>query len=317
MIDAEGAERDGGWPGHPLDDVPEDELLGSLYLGSAGMVWGLAKLGARLDVSAVLAAALARYRTTPDEGADAHAPSLFVGETGVLVVADRLGAPVADRSRLSELVRANREHPTWELLLGSPGTILAARACGLEDEWRDSAERLYAEWDQASDLWTQELYGRVGRLLGPVHGFAGNVHALRGLVDDEILRVRVARLLARTAGRQDGLVNWPPEEGPLHASASSIRVQWCHGAPGIVATLGDLMPLELAIGGGELTWHAGPLRKGPGLCHGTAGNGFALLKLLRPDRRSRVARARPAVRDACDRAGATASGRSAAAGGTR
>ena len=39
------------------------------------------------------------------------------------------------------------------------------------------------------------------------------------------------------------------------------------------------MPLELAIGGGELTWHAGPLRKGPGLCHGTAGNGFALLKL--------------------------------------
>jgi len=37
--------------------------------------------------------------------------------------------------------------------------------------------------------------------------------------------------------------------------------------------------LELAIGGGELIWRAGPLRKGPGLCHGTAGNGFALLRL--------------------------------------
>ena len=48
-----------------------------------------------------------------------------------------------------------------------------------------------------------------------------------------------------------------------------------------MTTLGDLMPLELAIGGGELTWRAGPLRKGPGLCHGTAGNGFAFLRAAR------------------------------------
>jgi hypothetical protein len=66
---------------------------------------------------------------------------------------------------------------------------------------------------------------------------------------------------------------------PLSEIADKVRVQWCHGAPGIVATLGDLMPLELAIAGGELTWRAGPLRKGPGLCHGTAGNGYALLRL--------------------------------------
>ena len=39
------------------------------------------------------------------------------------------------------------------------------------------------------------------------------------------------------------------------------------------------MPPDLAIAGAELTWRAGPLRKGPGLCHGTAGNGFAFLKL--------------------------------------
>ena len=29
----------------------------------------------------------------------------------------------------------------------------------------------------------------------------------------------------------------------------------------------------------ELTWRAGPLAKGPGLCHGTAGNGYALLAM--------------------------------------
>jgi hypothetical protein len=27
-------------------------------------------------------------------------------------------------------------------------------------------------------------------------------------------------------------------------------------------------------------WRAGPLVKGPGLCHGTAGNGYAFLKLF-------------------------------------
>ena len=32
--------------------------------------------------------------------------------------------------------------------------------------------------------------------------------------------------------------------------------------------------------GGELTWRAGPLVKGAGLCHGTAGNGLAFLALF-------------------------------------
>ena len=67
---------------------------------------------------------------------------------------------------------------------------------------------------------------------------------------------------------------------------SEIRTQWCHGAPGIVATLAGIAPddeafTRLLVAGGELTWQAGPLRKGPTLCHGTAGNGLAFLALLR------------------------------------
>jgi hypothetical protein len=37
----------------------------------------------------------------------------------------------------------------------------------------------------------------------------------------------------------------------------------------------DLLMLQAA----ELVWQAGPLRKYPGLCHGTSGNGYALLKM--------------------------------------
>jgi hypothetical protein len=278
VADAEtAAAPDGLWPLHPRDEPEsDDEVWSGLYLGSAGMAWALWKLGSAFDGAAVVASALERYRMTPDFMQDPHPPSLPCGETGILVAAERVGSPVADRQRLRELIHANRAHPTWEWLWGSPGSMGAARVFGFEEEWRESAELLWAQWDEETDLWTQHLYGHVVQSLGPGHGLASNVNALRGFVSDENLRERVARVLERLAICEDGLVNWPPapDEEPL-----KIRVQWCHGAPGIITTIGDLLPWELALGGGELTWRAGPLRKGPGLCHGTAGNGYAFLRL--------------------------------------
>jgi hypothetical protein len=96
VSDAESAASDGFWPGHPLDDVSEDERFASLYLGSAGMIWALWKLGTSLDVSAAVRSAIERYRVEPDFGPDAHAPSLWMGETGLLVVAARIGASAVD-----------------------------------------------------------------------------------------------------------------------------------------------------------------------------------------------------------------------------
>ena len=42
----------------------------------------------------------------------------------------------------------------------------------------------------------------------------------------------------------------------------------------------DYLDEELLLAGAELTWRAGPpgMEKGSGLCHGTAGNGYAFLK---------------------------------------
>src|SRR5205814_2048359 len=124
-------------------------------------------------------------------------------------------------------------------------------------------------------LWTQRLVGKSTRYLGPAHGFAGCVLALGDVAD-------VSETLRRFAVEEDGLVNWPPVAGRrLEDNGDGlIRMQWCHGAPGMVATLAHLIDEELAVAGGELTWRAGPLRKGAGLCHGTAGNGYAFLALL-------------------------------------
>jgi hypothetical protein len=54
----------------------------------------------------------------------------------------------------------------------------------------------------------------------------------------------------------------------------------------MVACLAEIAPDDdeherLLVAGGELTWSAGPLAKGANLCHGTAGNGLAFLKLFR------------------------------------
>jgi hypothetical protein len=292
------------WPAHPLDEDggPLPSTVG-IYLGAGGVVWALDAL-ARAGLATLtrswadVAAALPdRYLATPDvpELTDGRpVPSLLVGESGTLLVAHRL-APAPDHvERMLACVRANVHNPTRELLWGSPGTALAAQLMfemtgdeRLADGWRESADWLWDEWRDG--LWLQEMYGRELRYIGPGHGFAGNVHVLaRGdLLDAGRRRELVDRSLAtlRAYVIRDGrLAQWTPTSDPVPATVTP-RTQWCHGAPGIVTSFaaiarGDDELTELLVAGGELTWLAGPLVKGPGLCHGTVGNGYAFLKLL-------------------------------------
>jgi len=195
-----------------------------------------------------------------------------MGETGIRLVLQRLAPSPANLERLSELIAANERDERCELMWGSPGTILAGRELGLDVT--ASVEWLHGRRD-AEGLWTQQLSGQRRRYLGPAHGFAGCVLALGDVA-------AVSETLQRFAVEEDGLVNWPPVAGRrLDANGDGqIRTQWCHGAPGMVATLAHILDEELAVAGGELAWRAGPLRKGANLCHGTAGNGYAFLALL-------------------------------------
>ena len=287
------------WPAHPADedDGPLPRLT-SLYLGAAGVVWALdelARLGAAgsgRDWAPVAASLIERYDAEPDFG-EGPVPSLWMGEAGILLVAHRLAPAAGLEDRLLAAVRSNAANPTRELMWGGPGTMLAAQVMhertGDErwaDAWRESADALWSEW--RDELWLQDLYGRERHILGPAHGFAGNVYVLgRGaLLDDgrrRELERRAAAAVATHARREDGLAQWPASSDAPPGDA--IRTQWCHGAPGIVTSLAALAPrddelTELLLAGGELTWRAGPLVKGASLCHGTAGNGYAFLKLF-------------------------------------
>jgi lantibiotic modifying enzyme len=208
-------------------------------------------------------------------------------------VLHQLSPSAENADRLEALVRGNREDERRELMWGSPGTMLAAAALHeLTGEelwlglWRESASWLRGEWDLETGLWTQRLYGRVEQFLGPAHGFAGCVLALSRDADAEFHR-RVAEATRRYAVEEDGLANWPPLASldGLAAPDGPVRTQWCHGAPGMVASLAAVAPGDdeherLLLAGGELTWRAGPLAKGANLCHGTAGNGYAFLALF-------------------------------------
>jgi len=304
VADAESAfDEDLWWPAHQLDlDGGPLATVASLYLGTAGVIWALHHLqraGAvelRRDWAPVAVGLVEHYAAQPDfqDVVEGPVPSLLMGEAGILLVAHSLAPATWQEERLLAAVRANIANPSWELMWGSPGTMIAARVLhertGTEDwleTWRDAAELLWAAW--RDDLWEQDLYGRRGHYFGPAHGFAGNVLALAqgGLLDrtrrSELERRAIATL-AKYASRDDGLVQWPPALEPP-GKPQAIRTQWCHGAPGMVSSLASLAPndeqlTELLVGGGELTWHAGPLKKGANLCHGTAGNGYAFLKLF-------------------------------------
>src|SRR4029434_9143235 len=153
-----------------------------------------------------------------------------------------------------------------------------------------SVKQLMSEWERYAahncHLWTQDLYGQRSVYLGAVHGFAANVFSLikgREYLDPQttaLVEARARETVARTAESDDVHANWPAQLG-----GKSRLVQHCHGAPGMITCLANLSSGadgqfdRLLENAGQLIWHAGPLTKGPNLCHGTAGNGYAFLKL--------------------------------------
>lgn len=293
------------WPADEWDGWGATPPMKNLYVGACGVVWALDVLRRRghaettVDLAAAARRTLEVWRETPDYAQWDDVPSqaaaaLLMGETGPLLVAWRIEPSVELADRLLARVRENVDNEAVEIMWGAPGTMLAARAMldwtGEErwaDAWRESAEAVWKARD-TDGLWTKKLYGETSRGLGPPHGVVGNVLALLqgDLLSEErreTLQHETARVLAGRAVVEDRLANWPTRDGAdLIAEDGEIRVQWCAGAPGIVTSAASYLDEELLVAGAELTWRAGPpgMDKGSSICHGTAGNGYAFLKVF-------------------------------------
>jgi lantibiotic modifying enzyme len=267
------------WPTHEWDGYRAALPLKNLYVGAAGVVWGLNRLRYRgyestLDLRDAAQRALELFRRAPDyvEGdivPEQKRSALLTGETGIALVAWQLEPTETLEAELLALVRDNLSNDVNDLMWGVPGTLLAARALNArtgKDAWADavsaSEDALRAE-REPDGLWTQRLWGETWKGLSPVHGLVGNVVALGETGN-------AAEVIRERATVENGYANW----GDLD------RLQWCVGAPGIVAHAATYLDEELLLAAAQLIFDAGPAgaEKGAGICHGTAGNGYALLK---------------------------------------
>ena len=296
------------WPKHPLDHEEGDPSppFTMLYMGATGVIWSLAWLAragvseARHDFTSLLDELDARNFALVEPWGHG-VESLLMGRAGILLLLHQLAPSPTIADRIAASIAANASHPSLELLWGSPGTMHAALTMHErtgDERWaalfRSDAKSLAASFAYVPEahchLWTQDLYGTRPQYIGAGHGFAGNASALvrgRALLpadEWEQWAERIVQTTQATAIRHDSQASWPAMfEHPAPPSTKRL-VQWCHGAPGIVTSLADLPDPrldELLVAAGELVWAAGPLTKGAGLCHGTAGNGYAFLKLYR------------------------------------
>ena len=295
------------WPLHPRDaDGGETAPAYPLYHGACGVVWALqylADIGAARtsrSFDAYLEPVRQRIRAWLASFGSSDFASYMMGETGVLLLRYFRAATGADAARLEELIGSNVDNPTRELMWGSPGTLLAAlfvhERTG-DARWaelfRITARKLWSQllWSSEHEChyWTQDMYGEQSTYLDAVHGFVATASALirgRHLLGAEewsLWEQCIVNTSERTATWEGKLANWRalldhPQRRPPH-----MLMQYCHGAPGFIVCLAGMTGTSLdnvLIAGGEATWTAGPLAKGSNLCHGTAGNGYAFLKLF-------------------------------------
>lgn len=289
------------WPADEWDAWQTPTPLKSLYVGAAGVIWALDVLARRdvavtsLDLRRAARQTVDAWRAEPDlmrgvELPDPARAGFLTGQAGILTVAYRLDPACELADELYERVRENAANTATGVMWGTAGSLLVARALhGWTGEARwaearaEGAARLVAAREK-DGLWEQRLYGETFRGLGTLYGLVGNVLALRDADEGPALQrlaTRTAEILREAAVVEGELVNWPAAAGgDLRDSDGELRLQWCCGAPGIVASAAGYLDEELLLAGAETVWRAGAhgREKGAGLCHGTAGNGYALLK---------------------------------------
>ena len=159
--------------------------------------------------------------------------------------------------------------------------------------FRATAAKLWSQlqWSHEHECayWTQDLYGRQSTYLDAVHGFVATASPLirgRHLLDAPAWndwQQCIVNTIQRTATWDGAMANWRTVVDTSAGQPPRLLMQFCHGAPGFVVCLADMPDTDLdalLIAAGEATWAAGPLTKGSNLCHGTGGNGYALLKLF-------------------------------------
>ncbi len=188
-------------PRHPMDAY---DVKGDMYMGLAGVVWGVSYLaGAGVvktsnNLSSWLDELLSSNEKDYKNHLHASNSSYLFGNIPILMQKYKLQKDQQIADDIFKLVELNNVQPVRELMWGTAGTMLCANfmhSWTKETRWKDvfllQANRLLEEWEAiegVGHLWTQDLYDSKKMYLGPVHGFSGNIIPLiegKALLGDE------------------------------------------------------------------------------------------------------------------------------------
>jgi hypothetical protein len=295
----------GGWPLHREDRYDAEQPRESgVYCGTAGTIWAITHLASlhgialQHDYEAAIVQCEKAYRDNP-AATGTVIPSYFRGTVGIMTAAYAVTGDPSILPRLAADVASNAANPARETMWGASGTALAALLIRerdgderFDEDLRAVQNELWATWRSAGDvgglLWEQRVFGQRRLYVGAAHGAIGNlapfIRASDLLTGQQLVTLdsRIAALLSAYAIIDGDAANWVTIGHPREGN----RLQWDHGAAGVILGLArypdhDELVERLLRAGGEAIWRAGPVGKGPGICHGTAGNGFALLRLAK------------------------------------
>lgn len=243
-------------------DAGEQHTSYPLYHGACGVMWALHHLqsvgAARLSRSYApyVDALLPLNRAwLGNDNPEQHA-SYLLGDTGILLLSERLNPSPHTADRLQALIAGNLDNPARELMWGSPGTMLAAlflHELNAEARWADlfqrSARKLWSQllWsdEHQCHYWTQDVYGRQSSYLDVVHGFVATASPLirgRHLLEADEWRAWqdcIDNTVRRSATLEDGRASWPALLNTPEGQSPRMLMQFCHGAPGFAIFLWD------------------------------------------------------------------------------
>jgi hypothetical protein len=175
--------REEYWPIHPLEEQPPGARIHSMYMGTAGVIWGLdylIRIGAiseRMDFAGIvpelIAATRSRLEARAAAGVQLGYNGLLGASAGQLLVAARLEGLATTADKIGAAVDANWDNPVREYMWGSPGTAMLSLALFNETDdevwarrFRRDVGRLWGtlETCQGADclIWEQDLYGQKG-----------------------------------------------------------------------------------------------------------------------------------------------------------
>ena len=222
------------WRAHEWDCWHATSPMKQLYVGAAGVIWGLDALRRRghaettLDLSELALRNLERFRERPDY-IDWNIPepresALFLGEAGIVLVAWRLAPSRGARGPPARPRALERREPRGGGLLGRAAARSWPRGRWSNGRARSAGGRPRTRppkrcFGDARDdgLWVQRLYGQEMTSLTPPHGVVGIVQALVPLLDRErgrSLQHETGSILERAAVLEDGARELAAETAP-------------------------------------------------------------------------------------------------------